>query len=222
MVYSVQEHQASVGADISTLQGQLADLIQQVISDAGEADAKPQRRADALSAATGATEAVQRLLPASGQPAGQPALDGRAGELAEAAAQQLAGLGPNPGKVEPRNVCAGCSASLSAWQETCRLLDCIPKHQGLGCGHWRKSTWVDISFELGVQVGNQLKRLEHVLRKAAGQPKAVEYAKQQHKGPELATSGAEGANAKQQKRKAASSNGEMPRKAKGSEKKQKA
>jgi hypothetical protein len=118
---SVQEHQASVGADISTLQSQLADLVQQVICNAGEADAKPQRRADALSAAAGTIEALQRLLPASGQPAGQPVLDGRAGELAEAATQQLAGLGSTPGKVEPRNVRAGCSAFLNAWQEARRL-----------------------------------------------------------------------------------------------------
>ena len=131
-MYSVQEHQASVGADISTLQSQLADLVQQVISDAGEADAKPQRRADALSAAAGTVEALQRLLPASGQPAGQPALDGRARELAEAAAQQLAGLGSTPGKVEPGNAHAGCSAFLNAWQ---RLVYCIHTQEGPGSGH---------------------------------------------------------------------------------------
>lgn len=107
MVLSVQEHQASVGADISTLQSHLADLVQRVISDAGEADAKAQRRADALSAAAGAIEALPRLLLAAGQPAGQPAMDGRASELAEAAAQQLAALGPSPGKVGHRQASAG-------------------------------------------------------------------------------------------------------------------
>lgn len=102
------------------------------------------------------------------------------------------------------------------------FLDCVHIQEGLGCGHWRKSTWVGVSSVLGVQVGNQLKRLGHVLRKAAGQPKAAEDDNQQHQGQELATSGAEDASAKQQKRKVASSNGEMPRKAKGSKKKQKA
>jgi hypothetical protein len=102
-----QEHQASVGADISTLQSQLADLVQRVISDAGETDAKPQRRTDALSATAGAIEALPRLLPGSGQPAGQPALDGRAGQLAETAAQQLAALGPSPGKVGHRQASGG-------------------------------------------------------------------------------------------------------------------
>ena len=146
----------------------------------------------------------------------------RAGELAEAAAQQLAAQGPTSGKVEPRNARAGCSAVPNAWQETCRLVNYMHTQEGFGCGHWRTSTWVDVSFVLRVQVGNQLKRLGHVLRKAAGQPKAAEDAKQQHQGPGPATPGAEGASAKQQKRKAAGSNSEKPHKVKGSKKKQKA
>ena len=91
----MQENQASLAAGVSGLQPAVADLVQRVISESSAADMKAQRRADALSAACGVVEALQRLLPASEQ----TRLDGRAGALAEAAAEQLSALQPTPGKV---------------------------------------------------------------------------------------------------------------------------
>ena len=95
MFCGAQEHQASLAADISTLQPQLADLTQHVITDSASAEIKAQRRADALAATCSIVEALQRLLPG----AGQAVLDGQAASLAGAAAQQLAALGQAPGKV---------------------------------------------------------------------------------------------------------------------------
>ena len=69
--------------------------MQRVIEESSAADVKAQRRAQALSAACGVVEALQRLLPASGQ----TGLGGRASALAEAAAEQLSALQPTPGKV---------------------------------------------------------------------------------------------------------------------------
>ena len=58
-----QEHQASLAADISTLQPQLADLAQHVIADSAAAGIKARRRADALSATCSVVEALQQLVP---------------------------------------------------------------------------------------------------------------------------------------------------------------
>lgn len=102
---AAQEHQASVSADVSTLQPQVADLVQQVISDSAAADVKAQRRADALSATCSIVEALQRLLPADGQ----AGLDGHAAALAEAAVQQQAALGSAPGKVGMSDTHSGVS-----------------------------------------------------------------------------------------------------------------
>jgi hypothetical protein len=88
-------------------------------------------------------------------------------------------------------------------------------------GHCKACTWIVISLIICVQVGNQLKRLVDVLRKAAGQPKAG-IVKHKHEGPELAVSAAQDEVAQQQKRKAASSNDGKSHKAKGTKKKQKA
>ena len=101
LLCAAQEHQASLAVDISTLQPQLADLVQHVIADSASAEIKAQRRADALSATCSVVEALQRLLPA----AGQAGLDDRAASLAEAAAQQLASLGQAPGKVDAADSC---------------------------------------------------------------------------------------------------------------------
>ena len=91
----MQENQATLAAGVSGLQPAAADLVQRVIGESSAADVKAQRRADALSAACGVVEALQRLLPASEQ----TRLDGRAGALAEVAAEQLSALQPTPGKV---------------------------------------------------------------------------------------------------------------------------
>ena len=94
-----------MAADVSTLQPQVADLVQQVISDSAAADVKAQRRADALSATCSIVEALQRLLPADGQ----AGLDGHAAALAEAAVQQQAALGSAPGKVGMSDTHSGVS-----------------------------------------------------------------------------------------------------------------
>ena len=109
MFCAAQEHQAGLAADISTLQPQLADLTQHVITDSASADIKAQRRADALAATCSIVEALRRLLPA----AGEAGLDGRAASLAEAAAQQLASLGPAPGRVGLTDTSPRCLSALS-------------------------------------------------------------------------------------------------------------
>ena len=108
----MQEYQAGLAAGASSLQPAVADLVQRVISESSAADVKAQRRADALSAACGVVEALQRLLPAGGQ----TGLDGRAGALAEAAAEQLSALQPTPGKVgwdESLSIKTVCSFDLA-------------------------------------------------------------------------------------------------------------
>ncbi len=120
-----------MAADVSTLQPQVADLVQQVISNSAAADVKVQRRADALSATCSVVEALQRLLPSDGQ----AGLDGQAAALAEAAVQQQAALGSAPGKVSMsgtlfwsisfgNQVLCGVTVSLACFKDCLPLLVC--------------------------------------------------------------------------------------------------